>query len=207
VNAFEGGIVATRDGELAARLRLMRNFGFADYDRVVCLGTNGKMSEASAAMGLTSLESLEEFVACNRRNHRAYERGLEDVAGLELVRYDPRERCNWQYVVVDVDEQRAGLDRDGFLRVLQAENVAARRYFFPGVHRMEPYRTIDPDAGARLPNTERLVRRVLCLPTGTAVGEDDVAAVCGLLRFARDQAAEIRLRLAAASEAAAGESA
>jgi dTDP-4-amino-4,6-dideoxygalactose transaminase len=108
---------------------------------------------------------------------------------------------------VEVDEQRAGLDRDGFLRVLQAENVAARRYFFPGVHRMEPYRTIDPDAGARLPNTERLVRRVLCLPTGTAVGEDDVAAVCGLLRFARDQAAEIRLRLAAASEAAAGESA
>jgi dTDP-4-amino-4,6-dideoxygalactose transaminase len=207
VNAFEGGIVATRDGELAARLRLMRNFGFADYDRVVCLGTNGKMSEASAAMGLTSLESLEEFVACNHRNHRAYERGLEGVAGLELVRYDDRERCNWQYVVVEVDEQRAGLDRDGFLRVLQAENVAARRYFFPGVHRMEPYRTIDPDAGARLPNTERLVRRVLCLPTGTAVGEDDVAAVCGLLRFARDHAAEIRLRLAAASEAAAGESA
>jgi dTDP-4-amino-4,6-dideoxygalactose transaminase len=207
VNAFEGGMIATNDGDLAARLRLMRNFGFADYDRVVCLGTNGKMSEASAAMGLTSLESLEEFVAGNHRNHRAYERGLEGVAGLELVRYDDRERCNWQYVVVEVDEQRAGLDRDGFLRVLQAENVAARRYFFPGVHRMEPYRTIDPDAGARVPNTERLVRRVLCLPTGTAVGEDDVAAVCGLLRFARDHAAEIRLRLAAASEAAAGESA
>jgi dTDP-4-amino-4,6-dideoxygalactose transaminase len=51
-NTFEGGAIATNDDELAARIRLMQNFGFAGFDNVVSMGTNGKMSEVSAAMGL-----------------------------------------------------------------------------------------------------------------------------------------------------------
>src|SRR5205823_10602842 len=70
VNTFEGGAIVTNDSELAAKLRLMRNFGFAGLDTVTSLGTNGTMSEASAAMGLTSLESLEEFVTVNYRNYK-----------------------------------------------------------------------------------------------------------------------------------------
>ena len=72
VNSFEGGAIVTDDDALASRARLMRNFGFTDYDEVSDLGTNGKMSEAGAAMGLTSLESADEFVAVNRRNYLAY---------------------------------------------------------------------------------------------------------------------------------------
>ncbi len=56
-NTFEGGAVVTNDDELADKMRLMRNFGFAGYDNVIYLGTNGKMTEISAAMGLTGLES------------------------------------------------------------------------------------------------------------------------------------------------------
>ena len=51
VNAFEGGAITTNDDELADRLRLMRNYGFEDYDKVVQSGTNAKMCEPSAAMG------------------------------------------------------------------------------------------------------------------------------------------------------------
>ena len=80
VNTFEGGAVATNNDELAAQLRLMRNFGFAAYDTVSSLGMNGKMSEVSAAMGLTSLESLEEFVAVNYRNYREYSQHLAGIA-------------------------------------------------------------------------------------------------------------------------------
>src|SRR3970282_754163 len=64
-NTFEGGAVVTNDDELATRIRLMKNFGFQGYDNVVYIGTNGKMSEVAAAMGLTGLESLEETVAVN----------------------------------------------------------------------------------------------------------------------------------------------
>ena len=60
-NTFEGGAVCTNDDELAAKIRLMKNFGFSGKDNVIYVGTNGKMSEISAAMGLTSLESVDDF--------------------------------------------------------------------------------------------------------------------------------------------------
>ena len=59
LNSFEGGAVATNDDALAERMRLMRNFGFQGFDNVIHLGTNGKMTEVCAAMGLTSLESID----------------------------------------------------------------------------------------------------------------------------------------------------
>jgi dTDP-4-amino-4,6-dideoxygalactose transaminase len=183
-NTFEGGAVVTNDDELARRVRLMTNFGFTGYDQVSVLGTNGKMTEIAAAMGLTGLESLAEVVAVNERNYRRYRAALKDVPGITLQAYDDRERNNYQYVVLEVRAERTSLTRDQLVRVLQAENVLARRYFHPGCHRMEPYLTLDPQAGTRLPQTEVLTQRVVVLPTGTAVSEEDVAGICGIIRLA-----------------------
>jgi dTDP-4-amino-4,6-dideoxygalactose transaminase len=192
VNTFEGGAIVTGRADVAARARRMINFGFAGYDTVVGLGINGKMSEAGAAMGLTGLDSLDEFVARNRANFEAYGQGLAGLPGLRLLAADPGDRTHHHYVVVEVDAARAGLTRDEIVEALQAENVLARRYFHPGCHRMEPYRTEQPDAGRRLPVTERLADRVLQLPTGTAVDGADVAAVCALVRLALGAAARVR---------------
>jgi dTDP-4-amino-4,6-dideoxygalactose transaminase len=196
VNSFEGGAIVTADEEFADVARLMRNHGFADYDQVGHVGTNGKMSEIAAAMGLTSLESREEFVAANRRNYETYSAALQGVDGVELIAYDSAESCNWQYVVIEVDES-AGLSRDELQAVLWAENVLARRYFFPGCHRMEPYRTLFPDVAERLPETERLVQRVLALPTGTSMSTDAVTAVAGLVARAMRDAPRLRAALRA----------
>lgn len=182
-NTFEGGAIVTNDGELAAKVRLMKNFGFAGYDNVIYSGTNGKMTEVCAAMGLTGLESLQEFVDVNRSNYHQYRRTLEEIPGLKLMTYDESEQCNYQYVVVEIDEQVAGISRDAVVRVLHAEQVLARRYFYPGCHRMEPYRSEQPDVGARLPNTEALVGRVMSLPTGLAVDRSRIEEVSSLIRF------------------------
>jgi dTDP-4-amino-4,6-dideoxygalactose transaminase len=191
VNSFEGGAIVTADDELAEVARLMRNHGFADYDEVAHVGTNGKLSEVAAAMGLTSLESAAEFVSANGRNHVAYREGLTEIEGIELLAYDERERCNWQYAVVTVDGG-APITRDDLQRVLWAENVRARRYFYPGCHRMEPYRSLFPDAGERLPQTERVTRQVLALPTGTSVTPDAIASVSGIIRRAMADASRLR---------------
>jgi dTDP-4-amino-4,6-dideoxygalactose transaminase len=63
---MEGGAITTNDDGLAKRLRRLRNFGFAGFDTVVSVGTNGKMSEAATAMGHTPLESC---VTPERRRH------------------------------------------------------------------------------------------------------------------------------------------
>jgi len=195
INSFEGGAVVTNDDALAGKMRLMRNFGFAGYDRVIYPGTNGKMTEICAAMGLTSLEAIDEITAVNRRNHEAYCEGLDGLPGIAPVRPDPAEQNNHQYVVVTVDPEASPLDRDELVAVLHRENVLARKYFWPGCHRMEPYRSQFPDAHLGLPETERIAPRILLLPTGQTISQATIAAVCGLVRAALEQAYEVRAAL------------
>lgn len=196
-NSFEGGAIATDDDELARKIRLMTNFGFAGYDNVVHIGTNGKMNEVSAAMGLTSLRALPEFVTVNRRNHHAYRARLERIPGMALLGYDEGERCNWQYVVVEYTPAEGGPSRDQLVEALWAENVMARKYFWPGCHRMEPYRTLYPRAAARLPHTDAVTARLLILPTGTGVSPQDIDRLCDLLALMVQQGPRLRERLAA----------
>jgi dTDP-4-amino-4,6-dideoxygalactose transaminase len=184
LNTFEGGAILTNDDALAEKLRPMAGFGFTTYDTVVSLGTNAKMSEISAAMGITMLESFDDIVAVNRGNYHLYRSELADVPGLTVVPYDERERCNYQYVVLKIEDAETGISRDELMALLWDENVRARRYFAPGCHLMEPYGRLYPEARLRLPETERLVERVLVLPTGTGVTAAQVAAVSAVIRNA-----------------------
>lgn len=197
VNTFEGGAVATNDEALAKKIRLMTNFGFAGYDEVIYIGTNGKMQEVSAAMGLCSLDEFGSFVERNRSNYEAYREQLSRIPGVQIVRFDEHEQNNFHYVVVEVDDVVTGISRDEIVKVMHGDNIIARRYFYPGCHRMEPYRSYFPHAGLLLGNTEWLFDRVLVLPTGTTVGTDEVTGVCEVLRTLVEFAPEVRDRMSA----------
>lgn len=193
-NTFEGGAITTNNDDLARRIRNMRNFGFAGLDTVIDLGINGKMSEISAAMGLTSLESLDDFISVNYRNYCAYRDGLMDVPGVKMVQYDPKEKNNYQYIVLEINEHEFGLSRDLLVQILHAENIRARRYFYPGVHQMEPYRSYFPNARLVLQETEKLTQKVVQLPTGTSIQQADIELVCDIIRFAFKHAQPIKAR-------------
>ena len=190
-NTFEGGAITTRDEALATRLRLMRNFGFAGYDDVATLGTNAKMSEAHAGMGLTLFDHLPDLLQRNVETWIAYADALRGIKGLRLLRARDGYGSNHQYVVVEIDDS-AGLCRDQLLNVLWQENVRARRYFFPGCHRTQPYMA---RGAAQLPATERASDRVLVLPAGAGTSISDVAAVVGLIRFALEHASALSGKL------------
>lgn len=187
INCLEGGAVTTNDDALADKMRLMRNFGFKGFDNVVYLGVNGKMNEVCAAMGLTNLEAMADIVAINYSNYLAYREGLATVPGVSVISYDLAERNNYQYVVIEVDPDVCPRNRDEIVEVLHAENVIARKYFWPGCHRMEPYCTTQPDVWKSLPETERIAARVIVLPTGQSVNEETVRRVCGIIRKAATQ--------------------
>jgi dTDP-4-amino-4,6-dideoxygalactose transaminase len=194
-NAFEGGAITTDDDELAERLRLLRNFGFVGPNRVVSPGINAKLSEAHAAMGLVSLDALPAFVEVNAANMEAYRDGLAGVPGVALRPLERERTSNLHYVVIEVDGELSRLGRDRLEAVLSAENVLARRYFHPGCHAMEPYRSRWPTPGGRLPVTETVLSRVLCLPTGTAVSTEAIEGICRLIGFAVEHGDEIASRL------------
>jgi dTDP-4-amino-4,6-dideoxygalactose transaminase len=201
LNSFEGGAVVTNDDELAARLRRMRNFGFRGLDTVDCLGINGKMTEVCAAMGVTSLDAMGDVIAVNRRNYEAYRAMLSGVPGLSLMAYDPAECHSYQYVVVEVSPDISRLDRDELVAVLHGENIRARKYFWPACHRMEPYRSLQPNASLLLPETERLAARVLVLPTGQSISVEAVEIICDVIRTALERAGAVREALASPAPA------
>jgi len=201
LNSLEGGAVVTNDSQLAQRMRLMKNFGFTTYDKADHLGINGKMNEVSAAMGLTNLESLDDFITLNRAHYEKYREELSALNGITLLPYDEAEKGNYQYVVIEIDSEKAGVTRDQVMEILHAENVLARRYFYPGCHRMEPYKTMYPHAHLILPNTEHLVTKVLTLPTGQAVDSQTIAAVSAVIRTIFENGTEIAGRLTRRSAA------
>ncbi|WP_328694080.1 aminotransferase class I/II-fold pyridoxal phosphate-dependent enzyme [Streptomyces phaeochromogenes] len=185
INSFEGGALVTDDPAIAARARAMRNFGIGEDGLVQSHGTNAKMGEASAAMGLTSLENIDALIAYNTLNHRRYEQGLDGLPGVSVRRQAPGERANHQYVVIEIDETAAGIHRDRVHEILERHNVRSRRYFHPGCHRHEPYRSHPGiHAPLPLPHTEGLSERVLSLPTGSVIGAEEISGVCDIIRWA-----------------------
>jgi dTDP-4-amino-4,6-dideoxygalactose transaminase len=189
-NTFEGGAITTNDDALAEELRHMRNFGFSGYDQVSRLGTNGKMQEISAAMGLCLMDELDHLLETNHRNYRAYHKEFQDCPGLTLLQLDHPESLNCQYIVGEVSPDLPPGTRDRLVDALWAEQVLARKYFHPGCHRAEPYAGRTPPNA--LPVTDDLCRRVLVLPTGTAVQPDQIRQLADCIRFLLEHADDIQ---------------
>ena len=186
-NSFEGGLITTNDGELAGKLRKMRNFGFAcdASHNIVSAGTNAKMSEIHAAAGLVNLESLQGFINRNRDNYHCYKHHLNTIDGIWF--YSHPFTSNYQYVVIEVVK---GLTADMLKDILWAENIRARRYFYPPCHEAAPYR-----GRYNLPNTDLVSSRVLTLPTGMAVDRQDIMRICEIIGYCMENAEEIAERL------------
>lgn len=178
-NTFEGGAVATNNDYLAKKIKLLRNFGFVGQDEVQSLGINGKMSEVSAAMGLTNFESIEKFININKNNYQLYMNLLNDVNGIKVKSYK-RDQCNnFQYIVLLVNE-KYGRSRDDLMFYLQERGVRARRYFWPACHKMQPYES--EGSFCDLLNTEKISSQIITLPTGTNVTSQDIYRICKMIK-------------------------
>ena len=180
-NTMEGGAVTTNDDELAETIRLMRNFGFKGYDNVIHPGTNGKMIEVCAAMGLANLRGFDSIIDTNQRNHAMYKQALANIPNIKLLDYAPTERNSHHYVVIEVCED-CPVQRNDIIAVLHAENILARKYFWPGCHMMQPYRDLFPHAGLVLPHTKQVAERVIVLPAGSSITTEKIQIICSIMQ-------------------------
>jgi dTDP-4-amino-4,6-dideoxygalactose transaminase len=172
INGIEGGVITTDDDELAAKLRALRNYGFDEQGLVSGLGINGKMNEMSAAMALSNVAHYERLAEHNKMIHAAYARVLADVPGITSCSQEIA-GGNDHYAVFRIEPDDR-MDRDRLIDMLAAENVRARRYFWPACHRTPPY---SENTQLSLPMTARLVSRVFQLPTGLQLDEADAIAI------------------------------
>ena len=188
LSATEGGCVTTNDDKVAARLRNIRSSYGAGKKVDVIRTTNGRMSEAQAAIALMSLEDYPKIVERNKMLFDTYQAALEAVPGLTLMRPSNVTVSNYQYAVCEVDEDKFMLSRDALLTLLQAENILVRRYFYPATHNCVGFN----DHKLTLPATEVLCTRCLQLPLGAKVDNAKIAIICDLITQAHEQAADLK---------------
>ncbi len=180
-NTMEGGAVATNDYQLAETMRLMRNFGFKGYDNVIYPGTNGKMIEICAAMGLANLGEFNSVIAANQLTYDAYRQMLAEIPEIKVLEYATTERNTYHYVVIELCDQGVHT-RDDIVSALHAENILARKYFWPGCHSMQPYCDLFPHASLVLPHTINVAERVIVLPAGANMTVQQVKTICDVIR-------------------------
>jgi dTDP-4-amino-4,6-dideoxygalactose transaminase len=192
MSTCEGGCITTNDDTLAEKLRNIRSSYGVRSHIPVRRSSNGRMSEAQAAIGLLNLENLEQYINRNQLLHERYRNGLESISGLSVRVPRNVDKSNWQYLVCEIDEVSFGLSRDQLQLVLQKEGVVCRRYFFPGVHRWPPFSQMNT---IHLPETDRLCTKVLQLPLGARTDERTISRISTLVRSAHLNADLIRAAL------------
>jgi dTDP-4-amino-4,6-dideoxygalactose transaminase len=186
LNATEGGCICTNNSGLASRIRNIRSSYGAGKKISVAKTANGRMSEAQAAIALLSLSDLGAIINRNQGLYALYQERLSEIPGIALYSPANVDQTNYQYVVCTVNQREYGLNRDQLLNALWHENVYARRYFFPGLHKTRPFSDKAPESVNPLPNTERLCSEILQLPVGALVDNEKVDRICGLIASFRD---------------------
>jgi dTDP-4-amino-4,6-dideoxygalactose transaminase len=180
VVAGEGGLVATRDAGLAERLRAARNYGDAGNYNPEILGVNARMSEVNAAMALYGLAGLDARIERRNEIRLRYERELRDLAGIRFQEVSDGGRSTFKDFSVIVDANKFGQSRDWVVELLHRENIGARRYFSPPVHRQKLYSAMWD--GRALPVTDLVSDGVVSLPIYSSLTDESVDKVCEVVR-------------------------
>jgi FlaA1/EpsC-like NDP-sugar epimerase/dTDP-4-amino-4,6-dideoxygalactose transaminase len=190
--AGEGGLIATHDADLAARLRIGRDYGNPGNYDTRFVGLNARMSEFHAAMALESLGLLDRTLARRRELAMRYVAGLADVPGIRTQVVPLADVSTYKDFTIAVDADRFGIDRNQLVAALAAEGIDTRNYFDPPVHRQYAYRS---EAAVCLPTTEAVSRSVVSLPIYPDLSFDDVNVVIKAIWLAHEHAEAVAAEL------------
>jgi dTDP-4-amino-4,6-dideoxygalactose transaminase len=189
--AGEGGLIATNDIELAAKLRVARNYGDdGAYDCQV-LGLNARMTEIQAELALMGLEDLASRVA--RRNELAtiYERRFSGQPGLAFQRIRGGATPSRKDFGIVIDENEFGISRDQLYEALALENVQTKKYFYPPLHRQKLYKNCRRGS---MVHTDAVTSRILNFPIYSSLSNETVEAVVDRVALIREALVEGRRR-------------
>ena len=178
MTSAEGGMIVTDDDAVAEGSRLLRNHGkpqpWVSYH--TCVGSNWRMSELNAIVGLAQLKRLDEFIAWREKIARLYGQWLEDIPGVIPVL--PRSRSSWYKCMVLLPE---GVDR-GALKLRMKErgvSLSGEVYETP-LHQQPVF--LEQVGDSQFPNADEICGRHVCLPLYHGMTEDEARFVIDTLR-------------------------
>lgn len=180
-HSIEGGMVIFKESGYKAIFDYLKNFGFKNQLEVVMPGTNAKMNEFQALMGIQMLDYVESLIDKRRAITEAYHERLKEIPGIEMPPLLPATvKHNYSYLPIEVDESLFGKSRDDLYDSLLGYNIHCRRYFYPLICDLACYQNLsikDPLTVAR-----RAASRILTLPIYADLSLEDTHRICDIIR-------------------------
>ena len=195
VVAGEGGLVATDRDDIAAFVRIGRDYGNPGNYDTQFVGLNARMSELHAAVALESLAALDENLAVRRSLAARYRAGLDAIPGVTTQAITEGDLSTFKDLTIRIEGDGFGLQRDDVVGALAREGIDTRLYFSPPVHRHQAYANV---ASGELPVTDAAAASVVSLPLFDAMTNETVDKVVDALTALQAHADEIRPALASA---------
>ena len=178
-NTIEGGAVCVRSAEMLQRLCDLKNFGIHGPESTPYVGGNAKMNEFCAAMGICNLRHLDGEIAKRRAAAECYDARLSGVPGLRINRIPENVRFNYAYYPVVFDGYK--YTRDEVFERLAAQDIIARKYFYPLTNAFACYRGLPGFDPADTPVAAHIADRVLTLPLYAELPHETVDRICDII--------------------------
>lgn len=160
-HTIEGGAVITNNNELAQKIRMLINFGIVGTDLISPIGTNAKMNEFEAAMGLCVLDEIEQVSSQRKKIWQNYKEALCDKLSMQKWSADSENNNAYAPVIFKTEEELLLVDAE-----LKKNDIVARRYFYPSLDTLLNVRPLKACV-----NSQDISRRILCLPLFPGLSE------------------------------------
>lgn len=181
-NTIEGGALIVKDEKTKKRIDNLKNFGITDEVTVVAPGINGKMDEMRSAYGLLNLKQVDQAIANRQKVAQIYREVLRPIDGISFFDDMPGIRHNYSYFPIFVDAEKFGMTRDELYYAMKAENVLARRYFYPLISDFTTYKGLKSAGRENLPKAFAMADSVLCLPMHHALTDEDISIILSFFK-------------------------
>jgi len=163
-NTIEGGAVVCHDEKTKKRMDYLKNHGFTGETTVIEPGINAKMNELQAAYGLLQLKNVDEYIARCKSMAEKYRIELSNIPGIRFLNDIMGIKHNYSFFPIFVDAGKYGKTRDEVYKELKHHNIYGRRYFYPLISKLPPYREYSSSKPENLPIAEQVAKQVICLP-------------------------------------------
>lgn len=175
-STIEGGCVCCQDRKQYDALYNLRNFGIRSEELVVSVGSNAKMNEFQAAMGLCNLRHIDGWIEKRKEVMEAYHEYLDGRSGIWMNHYHSDVKPNYAYLPVLFDNREI---RDGMYDMLREHHIFSRKYFYPITADAACFR--NKYRGVFLERARDASERVLALPIYDELAKEDVRYICDLI--------------------------
>lgn len=153
-HSIEGGALIINDDELVQKARYLINFGIKNTEEIPELGTNAKMNEFEAAMGLCVLDDIEEVKEKREVISENYRKELKDLIQFQEQNKNATENYSYFPIVFKSEEQLLKVQQ-----ALKEKQIFPRRYFYPSLDTLS---YIEPKQECKI--SRDISKRILCLP-------------------------------------------